>query len=254
MRSARRTVPALFSCLAVVLLASSSLLAMPVTMDASSASGLGASATFSLSADGTTLTIVLTNTSTGVPDGFDESDSLLTSVSFDLPDGVDIEGGSVVITDGSVSENFDAVDSQLSGGDPVTYEWGFANDDTSDTALRPDYVSAMRSHTEPFIEQNSRDANLDGPHTNLNGPQGGLTNGIVELNGNGAVNNSVTITLDLSAPLPDLGFLTEAGVTFEFGSDAAFLTVVPEPSTFVLALLGLAGGLGLVRRRRQTVA
>jgi hypothetical protein len=56
----------------------------------------------------------------------------------------------------------------------------------------------------------------------------------------------VFISLNLSSPLNDLSFLGN-GVTVEFGSDAACLTVIPLPSAAAMAMLGL----GACASRRQ---
>ncbi len=203
-------------------------------------SGLSATADFSLN-NPHELKIVLTNTSTGVPAGFDNSDQLLTGISFDL--GVpDITGGSVVIGPDAadISINFDNVVSQLGNGDDVSSEWGFGN--SGGTGMLVNMVSTNTAQMTAF----SSGPNLDGP-AGLDGPQGGLlaNPGIVDLGGLGAIQNSVVITLNLNSDLSDLGFL-ENGVIVEYGSDAAF---VPEPTTVALLVLG---SISLIRRRRKS--
>ncbi len=207
----------------------------------SDSSGLSATADFSL-INSDELKIVLTNTSTGVPAGFDNSAQLLTGISFDLG-GPGITGGSVVIGPNAadISINFDNVVSQLGNGDDVSSEWGYGNNVTT-TGMLVNMVSATTSQMTAF----SSGPNLDGP-AGLDGPQGGLlaNPGIIALGGLGAIQNSVVITLNLNSDLSDLGFL-ENGVIVEYGSDAAF---VPEPTTVALLVLG---SISLIRRRRKS--
>lgn len=174
------------------------------------ASGLSGTADFSFS--GSSLDIVLTNTSTGTPGGFSNSDQLLTSLSFTLPGGITITGGSVTISAGSASQNFSLGD--LGAGTDVSGEYGFGNGGT--TGLFDNFVSTNIAGATPF-----GGLNRDGPAV-LNGPQGGLTNGLIALGGLGAIDNSITYDLTLSGALVDLSFLT-TGVSIEFGSDAAFV-------------------------------
>lgn len=207
----------------------------------SDSSGLSATADFSL-INPDELEIVLTNTSTGVPAGFDNSDQLLTGISFDLG-GLEIIGGNVVIGPDAadMSINFDNVVSQLGNGDDVSSEWGYGNNVTT-TGMLLNMVSVNTSQMTAF----SSGPNLDGPE-NLDGPQGGLlaNPSIFDLGGLGAIQNSVVITLNLNSDLSDLGFL-ENGVIVEYGSDAAF---IPEPTT--VALLAL-GSISLIRRGRKS--
>lgn len=212
-------------------------------------SGLSATADFSVSSG--KLVIVLTNTSTGVPSGFSNSDQVLSTLSFNLPDLVNIGSGEVFISEGSYSVNFDNVGGiQLTGGADVSPEWGYGNEDGTGFTYDPDHkhlITAMISHAIKF-----KPGNLDGS-VNIDGPQGGLTNGIIPLGGIGAIHNSVTsyLTLtgiDLTIPgnIENLLFsITSKGVVFEFGSDAAFghseqNRPVPEPATIAMFLLGIA--------------
>lgn len=202
----------------------------------SDSSGLSATADFSL-IDSDELKIVLTNTSTGMPAGFDNSDQLLTGISFDLG-GLEIIGGNVIIGPDAadMSINFDA--GQFGQGDDVSSEWGYGNNVTT-TGMLVNMVSVNTSQMTAF----SPGPNLDGPE-NLGGPQGGLlaNPGIVDLGGLGAIQNSVVITLSLNSDLSGLGFL-ENGVIVEYGSDAAF---IPEPTTVALLVLG---SISLIRRK-----
>ena len=77
-----------------------------------------------------TLQVRVENTSTGVPDGFSNSDQLLTGLSWDFdPPGVaadtTITGGTVVIGPTSHSENFET--GSYPAGSDVSGEWGYGN-------------------------------------------------------------------------------------------------------------------------------
>lgn len=201
-------------------------------------SGLAARAEFTL-INPTTLEVKLKNTSTGVPTGFSNSDQILTGVSWAFPAGQQITGGSVVIGVGSKSENFST--GSFFAGDNVSGEWGFGNN--AQSGLFPNFITTLQAGSTPF-----GGTNRDGP-ANLNGPQGGLVPAapIVALGGLGAISDDIRATLTLSAPLDNLNFLADKLVRFEFGSDAAFITV-PAPAG-ALGLLA-AGGVLLGRRRR----
>lgn len=202
---------------------------------------LSANADFTFS--GTTLNILLTNTSTGVPLGFSNSDQLLTSIAFDLPGLMTITGGSVVVGTGSTTINFDT--GTYEAGSDISGEWGYGNLGTTGFGSLVNFVSANQSGTTAFPG-----ANLDGPAP-LNGPQGGLTNGIVALGGLGAVQNSVYISLNLSGSLIDLSFLSN-GAVIEFGSDAAFVHRVPEPGILILLGIGIVA-VGIASRRMRKI-
>lgn len=213
-------------------------LASAVIVNLSDPSGLGAQVEFTL-VNATTLEVRARNTSTGVPGGFSNSDQLLTSVSFDLG-GPSITGGSVKTGPTSASVNFDVT--PVGSNAIVSGEYGYGNSGT--TGLFNNFFSSNTAGATPF-----GGANLDGP-VQLDGPQGGLVANpaLVPLGGLGAIQDEVIATLLLSAPLADLSFVN-SGVTVEFGSDAAFLTI-PEPSSVALLALAVAG-VALVARRRR---
>lgn len=181
------------------------------------------------------LIIDLTNTSTGVPAGFSNSDQILTGISFNLG-GPMIVGGSVELAPGGTSFNMDI---PVTGGDDLSGEWGYGNGGGS--GLLTNSVSTSASRTTPF-----GGTNLDGP-VSLAGPQGGVTTNppLIPVGGLGVVADTIIITLQLDSPLDDLLFVEIGGVVAEFGSDAAHVVPIPEPATWILMI----GALALLRRR-----
>ncbi len=216
------------------------------------ASGLSAEAEFSVTG-ATELTIRLKNTSTGVPDGFSNSDQLLTAVSWDF--GVPGFNGDITITGGTVftgpdsaSINFDIMN--VGPNTNVSGEWGFGN--TDGTGLLPNLVSTIEAQATPFL---GLTLNLDGP-IELNGPQGGLVANpeLVPLGGLGAIQDEVIITVSLSGAITEAELLADLlanGTLIEFGSDQAFLVGAFIPSPGALALLVLAGALAGRRQKRR---
>lgn len=199
--------------------------------------GLGARAEFTL-VNATTLQIRLSNISTGVPTGFSNSDQILTGVSWIFPGGQQITGGTVIIGNLSKTVNFSA--GAFSAGEDVSGEWGFGN--SAQSGLLGNFITVLQAGSTQFSN-----VNLDGP-AGLSGPQGGLIAdpAIIPIGGLGAIQTDVVATLQLSAPLANLNFLSEDLVRFEFGSDAAFITV-PTPASGMLAL----GLLPILSRRRR---
>jgi hypothetical protein len=200
-------------------------------------SGLSAEAEFTL-INATTLEVRYKNTSTGVPLGFDNSDQILSGVSWDFGSpGFNgdpmIVGGSVKTGPNSASLNFSITN--VGANADVSGEFGYGNMDG--TGALTNFVTSNSAAATPFGGPNL-DANV-----NIDGPQGGLVADpeVVPLGGLGAIQDEVTATLLLGGPpLLNLDFLFANGVRFEFGSDAAFGPGVPEPSTGALVACGLA--------------
>jgi hypothetical protein len=207
--------------------------------------GLAARATFDIV--GTELTVLLENTSTGAPVGFEVSDSLLVSVAFNLTGGVHIVNGeSALIGPGSVGLGRW---SDRAAGDAVNEEWAWTNDGAGD-------------ELEAFAQGLSTSNGFgSGTHTRFDGVQGGGVSGpfggiaaappVIDVPGpQRAVSNSILFTLTLSGTLSDADLATIANTSIvEYGSDARYV-MVPGPS--VLALLLLAG-LGARRRSRPAL-
>lgn len=207
-------------------------------------SGLSGEAEFTL-VNPTTVQIRLTNTSTGVPVGFDSSDQLLTGITWDSGEiGINagdpaIVGGTAAI--GALSQSVNFSTGSYGPGSDIGGEWGFGN--SGGSGGLPNMVSGNTAGVVAF-----GGANLDGP-ASLNGPQGGLvaSPAIVNLGGLGAIQNEIVVEIMLDQAISDLSELLGNGAQIEFGSDAAFI-YVPAPGT--LALLSVPFAVCAVRRRR----
>lgn len=229
---------------AVTVLASSASADLFIFTDGS---GMSAEAEFIL-LNSTTLQVRLKNTSTGSPSGFGGAAQILTVLSWDFGapgnNGGDtqITGGTVVIGPTSQTINFDT--GSYGPGTNVGGEWGFGNNDSSGGLMN--LISANTSGAVPF-----GGPNLDGP-SSMDGPQGGLVANppIADLGGQGAIQNEIIATLNLSIAISNLNFLVANGTQVEFGSDALFIGGQLVPAPGAMCLLGIAGLCGRRRRRR----
>ena len=210
-----------FLLLSTMLAASAS--AQTRSLAFSDPSGLAAEAHITLQAGGTQLEIKLRNRTLTVPAGFDESDQILTGLSFDLGDPGEnandpkIVSGTCKTGPSSASVNFDITN--VGANADVGGEWGFGNGGT--TNFYPNLISGNMSGTTAF-----GGANLDGP-TVLDGPQGGLISVVhLTLNGLGAIQDEIVAVVDLDKAIADLDFL-DNGARVEYGSDAAFIDECP---------------------------
>jgi hypothetical protein len=199
--------------------------------------GLSARATFELA--GSTLSILVENTSLGVPIGFESSDQLLVSLGWHLPDGVELVEG-VFATIAAVSRGIGAW-SALSAGDSVAEEWVWTNDGAGDL---------LESYPQVISTSNglgSGTATGFGGHTNdINGPFGGIAASTPHVNipaAKKAVSNGILFELTLSDTLTEQQLVEAANSSIvEFGSDQQYLAV-PEPATaWLLAIAGIVLG------------
>jgi len=192
--------------------------------------GLAACATFSI--EGNDLTILLENTSTGVPDSFEVSDSLLVSLGINLP-GVDIlSGDAAVVGLGSIGLGSW---SDRVAGDSVAEEWLWTNDFGGDLMESFKHVIStsqgqMGGHTTRF----------DGLPGGVNGPFGGMAADppVIDIPcKKPAVSDSIYYELTLTGTLTEEQLLPVANASIvEFGSDQRYLGA-PEPATAGLAIL-----------------
>jgi hypothetical protein len=204
--------------------------------------GLAAQATFDLT--GTQLTILLENTSAGVPASFSVTDSLLVSLGMNLPDGVSIFSGSTALI-GLGSHGLGSW-SAHTAGDRVGEEWIWTNDFGGD--LMTPYAQVISTSSGQGGGTSTR---FDGGHGSVNGPYGGIAADppILPVPGNKpAVSDSIVFTVTLTSALSDAELAAVADTSVvEFGSNARYLTpnTMPEPVSLLLVLAGV-----LLRRRR----
>ncbi|MGI9015355.1 MAG: XDD4 family exosortase-dependent surface protein [Phycisphaerales bacterium] len=233
-------------CALAVVVSSSALAGLSVNytqdvggQNANPLAGLSARGTFTSS--GTTLTILLENTSTGVPLDFDASDSLLVSIAFNLPGIVILSGDSAVIGPGSSGIS---AWSSRGAGDSVAEQWLWANGGGGDLLGAFNQVVSTSSGV-----QGSGHLDFNGNSADVDGPFGGIASAPSHINIPGsqpAVSNSILFTLTLSSSLTadQLNLLAHSSWV-EYGSDQKYLGV-PTPAGF--AVFGLAA---LAPRRRR---
>ena len=203
--------------------------------------GLSAAATFDI--QDVHLTILLENTSTGVPDGFETSDALLVSLGMNLTDIEILSGEAALIAPGSIGLG---AWSLLGEGDSVAEEWLWTNDGGGD--FMSDYAQVISTSSGQGGGLRTR---FDGVAGNVNGPFGGIAAGGIASSvpaHRPAVRDAIVFQLTLTAPLAEfeLRQIVRESIV-EFGSDQRYLGT-PEPGS--LSLLAVAGAAGLIRRRR----
>jgi hypothetical protein len=202
--------------------------------------GMTAQATWET--NGTMLSILLENDSTGVPMGAQAADSLLVSLGFNLLDGVMIASGdAAVIGDGSYGLG---TWSDRGPGDSVAEEWLWTND------FGGDMLDAYAQIISTSSGQGGGDSYLfGGGDPNVNGPFGGIAAdppfiGIPD--NQRAVADSILFTLTLTDELMpgQLAMIADDSIV-EYGSDFQYLET-PAPATLSVFLLPL-----IARRRRR---
>ena len=198
--------------------------------------GLAARATFSTSDDA--LSILLENTSTGIPDGFETADSLLVSLGLNLPAGVDfIAGDAALIGPDSIGLG---LWSDRVAGDSVGEEWLWTNDYGGDLLESFQHVISTSNG-----QGGGTVTRFDGGSGTVSGPFGGIAADppLLPIPGSKpGVSDSIYFDLTLTSPLTEAQLAVVAGSGMvEFGSDQRYLIATPEPTAGVLALVLLAG-------------
>lgn len=201
--------------------------------------GIAARSTWSI--DGNQLSILLENTSTAIPIGFEIPDSLLVSLGFNLPNLITMHGDAAVIGQDSIGlGKWDA----RGAGDTVAEEWLWTNQAGGD--LLKDYFQVIS--TSMGVGGGDR-IKFNGQAGGVNGPFGGIATNPVLLNvpkNKAAVSNGILFLLTLDVPLTEAQLLGVAQNSIvEFGSDFQYLSV-PTPGT-----IGLLLAAAIIRPRRR---
>lgn len=210
----------------------------------------GLQALLEFMASGPELTVIARNTSTGVPQSFGTTDSLLVSVAFELPAGVYIvSGDSARIASGAVG--LGAWSGRVAG-DSVAEQWLWTNDYGGDLLDHGAPLARRQILSTSSGQGGGTETRFGGGHPHVDGPYGGIAAAppVLAIPGNKqAVSDGIAFRLTLSATLTPAQLAQVGGSSVvEFGSDARYLharTHVPEPAG-LLVVLTLCG---FLRRR-----
>lgn len=204
---------------------------------------------------GTTLTVLLANTSVVPVGGQNGSASMvLSSLSFDLPAGIDVLGGSAVLGPGATVVQSTTGSAWSSFGGPVelNLQYGFSNTGVRNSGgVILGATTAMTSHSNGGNQVIA----FGGGGIANNGLEWGLVpfNSLDHGDRKVFVQNSVLFTLQLSAPLTDTSFLAN-GTYVEFGSDHLYVPgteLTPVTESASLAIVGSGALLVAARMRKR---
>jgi len=220
-----------------------------------------ATGTADFNISGTTLDILLTNTSTDQLTSIGQSLSVLT---WDITNAdISLSAVSAVMYTGSQLVGYDAT--SFPGITDLSSEWGFKEDIAAGN-LGSYGVSAVGdilfgADTFGRWDRFDNSTNLFGPDNgNLNGASGAIVGNNVDFTSGGFKNkgpfvqNQMLFAFNIvSTEGATLAYSEITNVNSLFGTDGAAL--VPEPTTIALLGIGLAGLAGVeVRRRRKKKA
>lgn len=208
------------------------------------------SGTVDMSVSGDLMTIILTNTSSGISLDGPGATNLLTGVGFTLPGSVTILSGTATVAVGAVN-NFPLVTD-------VSTEWGFRNGNPiasghfSDPAVLSynNAVSTMQSDFDTKFAAGF----IDNPLV-LGGPEFGLVTDFAFAGGLNAIFETITINVTLSSSVAagsEAGFISDIdanAVALEFASPDQ--STIPEPSSMLLFSIGGIGLACFARRKRS---
>jgi len=222
------------------------------------------SGTLDVTVSGSTLTIVMTNTSLDAAfvGGGAPATMLLTGFGLQLP-GVNITGGTVTVTSGSTAVNFEA---DIESGPGVTPQ------DTTTISNQYIYANSVIDGYSllgvPLVDSIVSSVNNGGgtvfagpPPNSINGPDYGAISALeTEFGGSqSAVRASITFVLNLDGTAPSFNTINAGNVVLAFGSPTLAggppgenpLPGVPEPTSLAVWCLGMvAAGFGARRMRR----
>jgi len=204
------------------------------------------SGTIDVTASGSTLTILLRNTS---PDaafvgGGAPSTMLLSGFGIQLP-GVDVTGGTVEVNGLSIGLNFGAQSTSVLGN-----QWLYANASIDGFSS---IVGALAVDTVASSVANGTGTRFIGPPpTTIDGPDfGALSASETEFGAaQEGVQDTIKLVLTLDGTAPSEATIDGGNIVLAFGSPD-LLAAIPEPNTALMLGMGLLGLPALRRRFRN---